>query len=114
LARSSNRAARADLSFKYSEQDKWKDQFPTFCAGMQQSPININLGNCTQLPAGATELTFINWSKIPSKSTVRKTVDTVQLWNDYSGDKPMITGGPVGSDTFAFYQLHFHWGPTGW
>jgi carbonic anhydrase len=103
---------RSDLKFTYAEQDKWKDQFPMFCSGIQQSPIDIHLDNCTQLAAGMDDLKFAGWSSIPSKTTLKKTVDTVQIFNEYSGAKPTVTGGPLGSDTFALYQAHFHWGAT--
>jgi carbonic anhydrase len=106
---SMNRSHRADVAFTYATQDQWRVQFPNYCAGMQQSPINIKLDTCQTTTA---RLTFLGFTEVPTKTTLKKTIDTVQIWNEYTGPRPTVTGGPLGDAIYVFYQAHFHWGAT--
>ncbi|XP_046415711.1 carbonic anhydrase 7 [Neodiprion fabricii] len=83
----------------------WGNKYQT-CVGKHQSPINIveHYVEKVTLPP----LWFSGFN-IPRKAMLTNNGHTVLL-KTIGTDVPLITGGPLRDDVYAFEQLHFHWG----
>ena len=84
----------------------WGEEFKT-CLGKYQSPIDIE-------DKDVTLATFprLQFSKIqnPLRSYMTNNGHTVMI-QTFDTEVPTISGGPI-NDTYAFQQLHFHWGQS--
>ncbi|XP_076677298.1 carbonic anhydrase 13 [Andrena cerasifolii] len=84
----------------------WGDEFKT-CLGKYQSPIDIEDKDVT-----LTAFPRLQFSKIqnPHRSYMTNNGHTVMI-QTFDTELPTISGGPI-NDTYAFQQLHFHWGQS--
>jgi carbonic anhydrase len=97
--------------FKYEDSNIWPEQYPISCGGLQQSPIDIDIDNCLDRTGlFRRKLRISGWYDIPTITKVFNTGKTVEIWNEYSGSRPQMTGGPFGHEVYEFHQVHFHWG----
>jgi carbonic anhydrase len=97
--------------FKYVDSTIWPQLYPISCGGQRQSPIDIDVSKCiTRTGRAKRRLKISGWHDIPSITKVFNTGKTVEIWNEYTGTRPQMTGGPFGSEVYEFHQVHFHWG----
>jgi len=83
----------------------WPQNFAE-CAGLAQSPINIDTSAVTEEAIGA--FTFTGYDDTTATLTITNNGHSAQL---SSSAVPSISGGGL-DETFHFAQLHFHWGTT--
>merc|ERR1719516_173770 len=72
-----------------------------------QSPIDYNTNAIVITDPG--EVTRMGWETAMS-GQISNNGHTLKFDFTGTGDKPKITGGRLGSNTFEFLQLHWHWG----
>jgi len=85
----------------------WPTEFPQFCAGTRQSPINIVRADAVVTDPGPIQRS--GWD-IAMPGTLTNNEHTLVFSFSGPGTKPRISGGRLGTDTFEFLQLHWHWG----
>ncbi|KAI4501809.1 hypothetical protein M0802_003144 [Mischocyttarus mexicanus] len=101
--------------FSYGSQDfsydgthgpsHWADDYQS-CFGKHQSPINIeehNVKNVTLPPLVFQRL------DVPHTSFITNNGHTVMIQTNET-EPALVSGGPLGNNTYVFEQLHFHWG----
>jgi len=94
----------------YADVNKWGVQFPQFCAGQSNSPIDIDTKTVDK-SAIKEEIVFQGYDVKPKAMKVKNNGYTAVV--EITADKlpTMEKGGLPGK--FVFLQLHFHWGPNG-
>uniref|UniRef100_A0A3Q0SHB3 Carbonic anhydrase n=1 Tax=Amphilophus citrinellus TaxID=61819 RepID=A0A3Q0SHB3_AMPCI len=85
------------FSFLFIDASTWPKNFPQYCNGTRQSPINIVSASAT-LNANLTEFTFVNYDNKSAMKAIENTGETVQ-----------ISGGDL-SENYDSLQFHLHWG----
>merc|ERR1711971_432230 len=85
----------------------WATNYPDFCAGDMQSPIDLNSTIAVTMDPGP--ITMVGYNLMQSGS-INNNGHTLGFTIP-SGNTPYIMGGrlPAG-DRFDFLQLHWHWG----
>ncbi|XP_017488485.1 PREDICTED: carbonic anhydrase 7, partial [Rhagoletis zephyria] len=87
--------------------DHWGEQYST-CSGKHQSPINIDSLNVIRRTF-PQPLKFQWFQLTPKNAEILNNGHTVVVRLEYKDERPTISGGPL-DGSFAFEQLHFHWG----
>jgi len=89
--------------------DTWAANFADFCAGMSQSPINIDMSTVVTPITDPGPITFTNYDTAMSGQVTNN--GHTAKFTFTAGTAPTISGGrlPTGN-TFEFAQLHWHWG----
>jgi len=85
----------------------WATNFPDFCAGDMQSPIDLDSTKAVTMDPGPITMVGYNLKQSGSINNNGHTLG----FSIPSGNTPYIMGGrlPAG-DRFDFLQLHWHWG----
>ncbi|XP_072022315.1 uncharacterized protein [Amphiura filiformis] len=86
----------------------WPAMFPQYCAGVNQSPINIKSIDAEYQYAGPIELHGYRAHDIPNPSQMDFTNNGHTVVVGLIGDF-FIRGGPLKA-TYQAAQFHFHWG----
>lgn len=87
--------------------DKWHQDFP-HCAGMTQSPININTKNVLyNKDLKPFDLAEYSKTRNVTMRLVNKGGHTAEV--EFSGDEIKLLGGNL-PDVYILAQFHFHWG----
>ena len=89
------------------------------CDGDRQSPIDIIRNN--SLEYGGTEVMtfatsycdFISGYFKNNGHTLQFDIDASGMQGGPDATDSYITGGPLGSNRYYFWQFHFHWGSSG-
>ncbi|XP_059612666.1 carbonic anhydrase 2-like [Phlebotomus argentipes] len=89
---------------------RWGEKWPV-CAGLQESPINIQLNTCKKDTA-LYPMKLHNFDAIPLTSTIQNLGHAVQVVFTYGKITPSITRGFYRLTKYNFQQLHFHFGKT--
>ncbi|XP_055710078.1 carbonic anhydrase 1-like [Phlebotomus papatasi] len=90
--------------------NRWSEKWPT-CAGIRQSPINLDLSSC-QKDLSGSPLKFYNFERRPLTTYVENLGHTIQISFRFNKHSPYITRGKFNSERYDFAQLHFHFGET--
>lgn len=103
------------MSWGY-EEPNGPNRWPRQCQEQthKQSPINIDTEEAKEHTRPLPPLTFTNYDKNARLATVYNTGHTARVLAEWKrSPPPTVSGGhlPEGS-TFAFRELHFHWGET--
>ncbi|KAG7190875.1 hypothetical protein KM043_006936 [Ampulex compressa] len=99
-------SAGQDFSYDGSHgPSHWADEYHT-CVGKHQSPINIEEHNVKNI--SLPPLRFAGLDN-PRSSYLTNNGHTVMLKANES-EAALVSGGPLGNQTYVFEQLHFHWG----
>ena len=87
---------------------KWPEQFPSYCNGSRQSPINI-VSEKAAYKSNIGVFTFNNYSSDPENLTlpVNNTGHSITVF--VADLKASISGAGL-TAAYNAYQLHLHWG----
>merc|ERR1719384_2550410 len=85
----------------------WAANYPDFCAGDMQSPIDLDSSKAVMMDPGPITMVGYNLKQSGSINNNGHTLG----FGIVNGSTPYIMGGrlPAG-DRFDFLQLHWHWG----
>ncbi|TRY64037.1 hypothetical protein TCAL_11591 [Tigriopus californicus] len=101
-------------SWDYEDTSNWCTSFPDCCPEkVRQSPIDIMLSKATKKSLGPIMHSMATLS--PITGTVKNNGHTLQFdlpEEEIEKLDRLITGGPLGSDSYQLAQFHFHWGRT--
>ncbi|XP_014599168.1 PREDICTED: carbonic anhydrase 2-like isoform X2 [Polistes canadensis] len=84
----------------------WADDYQS-CVGKHQSPINIDEHNVQNIIFPPLVFQRLN---VPRTSFITNNGHTVMIQTNNKSDSALVSGGPLGKNTYVFEQLHFHWG----
>ncbi|XP_047741741.1 carbonic anhydrase 9 [Hyalella azteca] len=101
---------RAEASkWNYSTKNNWAKEYPKYCAGHRQSPINIAKHKTPWKWFGRVQpLTLRGYNSVPNSITAVNNLHTLSVTAEYFR-KPRIFGGELLS-SYEFLNFHFHWG----
>ncbi|XP_057367330.1 putative carbonic anhydrase 3 [Daphnia carinata] len=93
--------------WSYAERVHWKEHFSA-CGGEHQSPINLEYAS--SIAADYPSLMFNNYDQVlPEMLTNNGHTVMMTVNSQFNEEVPFLTGGGL-TDTYRFFQLHFHWG----
>ncbi|XP_047736802.1 putative carbonic anhydrase 3 [Hyalella azteca] len=103
------REGNPSVPWDYETKEDWPRQFPLFCAGKRQSPINIDRFSVQYSHwVGIYPIYFYNYEVIPEQQIAINNGEQLQVMHN-SKVPPSIKGGGL-HGTYLLSQYHFHWG----
>ncbi|XP_058796497.1 carbonic anhydrase 2-like [Phymastichus coffea] len=95
--------------FGYEKPDDWSEDYPA-CAGVRQSPINIELQDVETMDSWRPPLGRFGYDSKPLEMSISNNGHSVQLTGVWPlHDTPSVYGGPL-TGLYQLAQVHFHWG----
>ncbi|KAA0193003.1 carbonic anhydrase alpha, 9-like [Hyalella azteca] len=95
--------------WSYSTKDNWDEEYPKYCAGYRQSPINIPTRETSWKWLGTLlPLKFSGYDVEPTSMTAENNFHTLSVTPAYLR-KPRIFSGGL-SSPYELLNFHFHWG----